>query len=247
MINRRLAKDDLLTSLHVSRYEIELRDTPYGHEWITRDGLPEAHRHPSWDQLDDDGIVRVGSWVRPGDTLVGRLTPLKPDALTPYHDLLFAALRRKRPDTRDTSLVLPLHGTGRVVHVERVPSRFDPAIANIPITERMPGVKAGRIRRQEGILTEMGRFRDERGLTQQDRERSQRWVDRRRRSAIGVGPIRTDIVTNDVVSGGSTRGPATGVDPRVHGSTVRRLSGPQRVTAAYATRHDPTVKTEAAS
>ena len=247
LINRRLAKDDLLTSLHVSRYEIELRDTPCGHEWITRDGLPEAHRHPSWDQLDDDGIVRVGSWVRPGDTLVGRLTPLKPDALTPYHDLLFAALRRKRPDTRDTSLVLPLHGTGRVVHVERVPSRFDPAIANIPITERMPGVKAGRIRRQEGILTEMGRFRDERGLTQQDRERSQRWVDRRRRSAIGVGPIRTDIVTNDVVSGGSTRGPATGVDPRVHGSTVRRLSGPQRVTAAYATRHDPTVKTEAAS
>lgn len=158
LINQRLGSDELLTSLHVSRYEIEVRDTPYGYEQITKDDLPEAHRHASWDRLDDGGIVRVGSWVESGDTLVGRVTPLEPDGLTTYHGLLFAVLQRQ-PKIRETSLVLP-HGSGRVVHVERVRPRFDRATALTPITERTPERKARIIRRQRAIGLELLKLSD---------------------------------------------------------------------------------------
>ena len=118
MINRRLVSDDVLTSLHVLRYEIHATDTPYGFETLTK-ALPPSHDHPSWQRLDEDGVVRVGSWVKAGDTLVGRITPIKPRPLSAYERLLFSLLEQRYLAIRETSLVLP-QGAGRVVHVEKV-------------------------------------------------------------------------------------------------------------------------------
>lgn len=189
LINQRLGSDELLTSLHVSRYEIEVRDTPYGYEQVTKDDLPEAHRHASWDRLDEHGIVRVGSWVESGDTLVGRLTPLAPQRTSVYHDLLFAVLRRK-PKTRETSLVLR-HGSGRVVHVERVRPRFDHVTALTPITKRTPERKAREILRQIRIGLELLKLNDARKA-------------RRRRRFVRTLAV---LIRGDGIRGPRRRGP----------------------------------------
>lgn len=117
LISQRLVSNDIMTSLHIERYEITAHDTVHGHEEITRNELPMAHFHDSWSQLDERGIVKPGSWVKKGDTLVGRVTPIKPKSFSRYEVLLFTVLQRYDLDFRETSLVLP-HGEGYVIHVE---------------------------------------------------------------------------------------------------------------------------------
>ena len=164
LINRALADDDRLTSLHVNRYDVVIRDTPLGYDRVTRDGLPKQNRHPSWLNLDPNGIVRPGSWVEPGDTLVGRITPFSRGAEvggskeqdSSYRDLLNAAFRAPHHDLRETSLILPNHSAGRVIHVERVRPRFDKALAltTIPVNSLSTDRAVGRINRQR----KLGRF-----------------------------------------------------------------------------------------
>ena len=116
VVSERLIFEDLFTSIHIEKFEIEVRQTKLGLEEITKD-LPNvsdiAVRH-----LDENGIVNIGAWVEPGDVLVGKLTPKGESDYPPEGKLLRAIFGEKSRDIRNTSLKLP-HGTaGRVLNVK---------------------------------------------------------------------------------------------------------------------------------
>jgi len=116
VVSERLIYEDLFTSIHIEKFEIEIRQTKLGLEEVTRD-LPNisetAIRH-----LDENGIVNIGSWVESGDILVGKLTPKGESDYPPEGKLLRAIFGEKSRDIRNTSLKLP-HGTsGRVLDVK---------------------------------------------------------------------------------------------------------------------------------
>jgi DNA-directed RNA polymerase subunit beta len=116
VISERLIYDDLYTSLHIEKFEIEVRQTKLGMEEVTRD-LPNTSEH-SIRNLDDNGIVKIGTWVDSGDILVGKLTPKGESDYPPEGKLLRAIFGEKSRDVRNTSLKLP-HGTGgRVLDVK---------------------------------------------------------------------------------------------------------------------------------
>ena len=112
ILNQRIQKDDLLTSVHISEYEVDARTTKLGDEEITRD-IPNRSEE-SLAQLDDEGIVRVGAEVRSGDLLVGKVTPKGETELTAEEKLIRAIFKEKAREVRDTSLKVP-HGSGGVV------------------------------------------------------------------------------------------------------------------------------------
>ncbi len=116
VISERLLYDDLYTSLHIEKFEIEVRQTKLGMEEITRD-LPNVSDH-SIRNLDKNGVVKIGTWVDSGDILVGKLTPKGESDYPPEGKLLRAIFGEKSRDVRNTSLKLP-HGTcGRVLDVK---------------------------------------------------------------------------------------------------------------------------------
>ena len=120
LISERIVRDDVFTSIHIEEFEVMARDTKLGQEEITRD-IPnvgeEALRH-----LDEAGIVYIGAEVKPGDILVGKVTPKGESPMTPEEKLLRAIFGEKASDVRDTSLRLPPGVTGTIVEV-RVFSR----------------------------------------------------------------------------------------------------------------------------
>ena len=116
VVSERLIYEDLFTSIHIEKFEIDVRQTKLGLEEVTRD-LPNisdtAIRH-----LDENGIVNIGSWVESGDILVGKLTPKGESDYPPEGKLLRAIFGEKSRDIRNTSLKLP-HGTsGRVLDIK---------------------------------------------------------------------------------------------------------------------------------
>jgi DNA-directed RNA polymerase subunit beta len=117
VISERLVKDDLFTSIHIEKHEIEARDTKLGPEEITRD-IPnvgeESLRH-----LDEDGIIYEGAEVKPGDILVGKITPKGETELTAEERLLRAIFGEKAREVRDSSLRLPHGERGIVVDVRQ--------------------------------------------------------------------------------------------------------------------------------
>ncbi len=116
VISERLIYDDYYTSLHIEKFEIEIRQTKLGMEEVTRD-LPNASEH-SIRNLDENGIIKIGTWVDSGDILVGKLTPKGESDYPPEGKLLRAIFGEKSRDVRNTSLKLP-HGTcGRVLDVK---------------------------------------------------------------------------------------------------------------------------------
>jgi DNA-directed RNA polymerase subunit beta len=115
ILNERLVRDDVLTSIHVKEYEIDARDTKLGAEEITRD-IPNLPDDILAD-LDDMGIVRIGAEVEPGDILVGKVTPKGETELTPEERLLRAIFGEKAREVRDTSLKVPHGESGKVIGV----------------------------------------------------------------------------------------------------------------------------------
>jgi len=116
VISERLIYDDLYTSLHIEKFEVEIRQTKLGMEEVTCD-LPNVSEH-SIRHLDKNGIIRIGTWVNSGDTLVGKVTPKGESDYPPEGKLLRAIFGEKSRDVRNTSLKLP-HGTcGRVLDVK---------------------------------------------------------------------------------------------------------------------------------
>jgi len=116
VISERLLYDDLFTSLHIEKFEIDIRQTKLGMEEVTRD-LPNTSEG-SLINLDENGIVKIGTWVTAGDILVGKLTPKGESDYPPEGKLLRAIFGEKSRDVRNTSLKLP-HGTsGRVLDIK---------------------------------------------------------------------------------------------------------------------------------
>jgi len=122
ILSERLVKDDVLTSIHIHEHEIDARDTKLGPEEITRD-IPNLSDEILAD-LDERGIIRVGAEVKPGDVLVGKVTPKGETELTPEERLLRAIFGEKAREVRDTSLKVPHGEQGKVTNV-RVFSRDD--------------------------------------------------------------------------------------------------------------------------
>ncbi|WP_448189896.1 DNA-directed RNA polymerase subunit beta [Azospirillum sp. sgz301742] len=120
LINERIVKDDVFTSIHIEEFEVMARDTKLGQEEITRD-IPNVGEE-ALKNLDEAGIVYIGAEVRPGDILVGKVTPKGESPMTPEEKLLRAIFGEKASDVRDTSLRLPPGVAGTIVEV-RVFSR----------------------------------------------------------------------------------------------------------------------------
>jgi len=120
IMNERLVRDDVYTSIHIEKYEIEARDTKLGKEEITRE-IPNVGEDGR-KYLDDNGIIIPGAEVKEGDILVGKVTPKGQTDPTPEDRLLLAIFGEKSREVRDTSLRVP-HGGGGIVHSIKVFSR----------------------------------------------------------------------------------------------------------------------------
>ena len=116
LISERLVKEDVYTSIHIEEYDCECRDTKLGPEEITRD-IPNVG-DDSLKDLDEDGIIRIGAEVRPGDILVGKVTPKGETELTAEERLLRAIFGEKAREVRDTSLRVPHGEAGTIVDVK---------------------------------------------------------------------------------------------------------------------------------
>ena len=116
LISEKIVREDVYTSIHIEKYEIESRDTKLGPEEITRD-IPNVNEDLLKD-LDEDGIIRVGAEVRAGDILVGKVTPKGETELTAEERLLRAIFGEKAREVRDTSLRVPHGEYGVIVDVK---------------------------------------------------------------------------------------------------------------------------------
>jgi DNA-directed RNA polymerase subunit beta len=116
LVSERMVKDDYYTSIHIEEFEIEARDTKLGPEEITRD-IPNVSETFLRD-LDESGIIRIGANVKPGDILVGKVTPKGETQLTPEEKLLRAIFGEKAGDVRDASLICPPGIEGIIVGVK---------------------------------------------------------------------------------------------------------------------------------
>ncbi len=116
LINEKLVREDVFTSIHIEEFEIESRDTKLGKEDITRD-IPNVGED-ALKNLDESGIIWIGAEVKPGDILVGKVTPKGETQLTPEEKLLRAIFGEKAGDVKDTSLTVPPGVEGIVVDVK---------------------------------------------------------------------------------------------------------------------------------
>ena len=115
LLSERIVKDDVFTSIHIEEFDVMARDTKLGPEEITRD-IPNVGEE-ALKNLDEAGIVYIGAEVKPGDILVGKITPKGESPMTPEEKLLRAIFGEKASDVRDTSLKLPPGVSGTVVEV----------------------------------------------------------------------------------------------------------------------------------
>jgi DNA-directed RNA polymerase subunit beta len=122
LISERIVKDDVFTSIHIEEFEVSARDTKLGPEEITRD-IPNLGEE-ALKNLGHDGVIRVGAEVKPGDILVGKITPKSETELAPEERLLRAIFGEKAADVKDTSLKVP-SGTYGIVMAVKVSSKKD--------------------------------------------------------------------------------------------------------------------------
>jgi DNA-directed RNA polymerase subunit beta len=116
ILSSRMVEEDLFTSIHINKHEVEARDTKLGPEEITRD-IPNVGEE-SLRELDEDGIIRIGAEVRPDDTLVGKITPKGETELSAEEKLLRAIFGEKAREVKDTSLRVPHGEWGKVINVK---------------------------------------------------------------------------------------------------------------------------------
>jgi len=116
LISKRVVKDDIYTSIHIDEFEIGARDTKLGPEEITRD-IPNVSEE-ALQNLGSDGVIRIGAEIKPGDILVGKITPKSETELAPEERLLRAIFGEKAADVKDTSLTVPSGTYGIVMDVK---------------------------------------------------------------------------------------------------------------------------------
>ena len=122
ILSERLVKEDVYTSLHLDEFDIEIRETKLGREEFTRD-IPNVSEK-ALRNLDDNGIVRIGTRVEPGDILVGKVSPKAKSELTPEEKLLHAIFGRAGEDVKNESLEVPSGVEGIVIHTEKFSRRM---------------------------------------------------------------------------------------------------------------------------
>src|SRR4051812_32404123 len=142
VLSERLVKDDVYSSIHIQELELHVRDTKRGQEEITRE-IPNVSEEALLD-LDERGIVRIGAHVKPGDILVGKITPKGETELSPEEKLLTAIFGEKAKDVKDSSLKVPPGMEGVVIDV-KIFSRIEDQVV-----EKDRGERIGEIRRLEG-------------------------------------------------------------------------------------------------
>ena len=138
LISEKLIKDDVFTSIHIEEFEVTARDTKLGPEEITRD-IPNVGEEALMN-LNHDGVVRVGAEVKPGDILVGKITPKSETELAPEEKLLRAIFGEKAADVKDTSLLVPSGVYGIIMDV-KVSSRIDADREKLSPSDRRRQVK----------------------------------------------------------------------------------------------------------
>jgi DNA-directed RNA polymerase subunit beta len=146
LISEKMVKEDYYTSIHIEEFEIEARETKLGAEEITKD-IPNVSEHALRD-LDESGIVRIGANVKPGDILVGKVTPKGETQLTPEEKLLRAIFGEKAGDVRDASLKCPPGIEGVVVDV-KIFARKDEEKQKDVRAKQILDEEIGRIRKNE--------------------------------------------------------------------------------------------------
>ncbi|HEY1581925.1 MAG TPA: DNA-directed RNA polymerase subunit beta [Chthoniobacterales bacterium] len=139
MISEKVVKEDIYTSIHIDEFEIGARDTKLGPEEITRD-IPNVSEE-ALRNLGSDGVIRVGAEVKPGDILVGKITPKSETELAPEERLLRAIFGEKAADVKDTSLTVP-SGTYGIVMDVKVSSRHEAAREKLTPAETKRQLKA---------------------------------------------------------------------------------------------------------
>jgi DNA-directed RNA polymerase subunit beta len=174
LVSEKLVKEDSYTSIHIEELEIEARDTKLGPEEITRD-IPNVS-DSSLRDLDESGIIRIGAKVRPGDVLVGKVTPKGETQLSPEEKLLRAIFGEKAGEVRDASLVTPPGIEGTIVDV-KIFSR-----KGVPKDERAKQIEREQVDKMEKDLNDEIRIIKE--------ERNKRLID------IFAGEILPDDVVN---------------------------------------------------
>jgi DNA-directed RNA polymerase subunit beta len=138
LISEKIVKDDIFTSIHVDEFEVTARDTKLGPEEITRD-IPNVGEEALKD-LNHDGVIRVGAEVKPGDILVGKITPKSETELAPEEKLLRAIFGEKAADVKDSSLVVPSGVRGIIMDV-KVSARVDGEPEELSASDRRRQVK----------------------------------------------------------------------------------------------------------
>lgn len=116
LINERLIYDDVYTSLHIEKYKIDRRDTAFGPDQITKNFFD--HESENLEHLDENGVVKTGAWVKEGDILVGRVTPIRQRILLPHEKLLYDIVGKEISSMRNTSLRVSRGIEGRVIDVQ---------------------------------------------------------------------------------------------------------------------------------
>ncbi|MCL2622410.1 MAG: DNA-directed RNA polymerase subunit beta [Planctomycetaceae bacterium] len=122
IISEELVENDVYTSIHIEEFDVEIRDTKLGREEFTRD-IPNVGER-ALRNLDENGIVRVGTYVRPGDILVGKVTPKSKTELTPEEKLLHAIFGRAGEDVKNESLEVPSGIEGIVIGTQKIATRM---------------------------------------------------------------------------------------------------------------------------
>lgn len=122
LINERLVKDDTFTSIHIDSYEVECRETKLGREEFTRD-IPNVSER-ALAKLDEFGVVQIGTRVRQGDILVGKISPKSKSELSPEEKLLYAIFGRAGEDVKNDSLEVPSGDSGIVINAKRFSRRM---------------------------------------------------------------------------------------------------------------------------
>ena len=157
LISEKVLKEDIFTSIHIQEFEVTARDTKLGPEEITRD-IPNVGEE-ALKNLDHNGVIRIGAEVKPGDILVGKITPKSETELAPEEKLLRAIFGEKAADVKDTSLVVPSGVAGIIMDV-KVSSRIDNQQEKLSPSDRRRQVK----QIQEDYKTQMDKLRE--GLTE---------------------------------------------------------------------------------
>jgi len=153
LISEKVLKEDIFTSIHIQEFEVTARDTKLGPEEITRD-IPNVGEE-ALKNLDHNGVIRIGAEVKPGDILVGKITPKSETELAPEEKLLRAIFGEKAADVKDTSLVVPSGVSGIIMDV-KVSSRIDNQQEKLSPSDRRRQIK----QIQEDYKTEMDKLRE---------------------------------------------------------------------------------------